>query len=144
MSFTDGGGTTRWMSPELLDPDRFGISDSRQTKQSDCYAFGMVVYEVCSDVIFPTSAEVLLVCHQVLCGKTPYWEITNEAGVMLAIPRGDRPQKPEAMENLGFTNQLWELVEQCWSVDIGARPDVRTVLSHLNHATWSWERRQMA
>jgi len=58
MSFTDGGGTTRWMSPELLDPDRFRISDSRPTKQSDCYAFGTVVYEVCADAIFPTFVGV--------------------------------------------------------------------------------------
>ena len=34
------------MSPELLDPDRFGTGDCRPTKQSDCYALGMVVYEV--------------------------------------------------------------------------------------------------
>jgi len=50
MSFT-GGGTRRWMSPELLDPERFGISgskDNRPTRQSDCYALGMVIYEVCS------------------------------------------------------------------------------------------------
>lgn len=40
------GGTIRWMSPELLDPDRFGISGMRPTKQSDCYALGMLVYEV--------------------------------------------------------------------------------------------------
>jgi serine/threonine protein kinase len=45
MSFTTGG-TLRWVSPELLDPERFGVSDGRPTKQSDCYAFGMVVYEV--------------------------------------------------------------------------------------------------
>jgi len=48
MSFT-GGGTRRWMSPELLDPERFGIpesEDSRPTRQSDCYALGMVIYEV--------------------------------------------------------------------------------------------------
>ena len=34
------------MSPELLDPERFGIPESkggRPTKQSDCYALGMVV-----------------------------------------------------------------------------------------------------
>ena len=48
MSFT-GGGTLLWMSPELLDPVRFGITDSRPTKQSDCYALGMVVYEVCEN-----------------------------------------------------------------------------------------------
>ena len=37
------------MSPELLDPERFGISASesdRPTRQSDCYALGMVIYEV--------------------------------------------------------------------------------------------------
>ena len=48
MSFT-GGGTRRWMSPELLDPDRFGMPESennRPTRQSDCYALGMVIYEV--------------------------------------------------------------------------------------------------
>ena len=48
MSFTEGG-TYRWMSPELLDPERFGMSatgDNRPTKQSDCYALGMVIYEV--------------------------------------------------------------------------------------------------
>ena len=141
MSFTEGG-TTRWMSPELLDPDRFGVSDGRSTKQSDCYALGMVVYEVRADAIVPTFAEILLTYHQVLCGKVPYWEIVNEPLVMQTITDGGRPQKPEAMENLGFTDQLWGLVERCWSVDVSARPDVKTVLSYLNYATWSWDRRQ--
>ena len=48
MSFTEGG-TCRWMSPELLDPERFGMPESennRPTRQSDCYAIGMVIYEV--------------------------------------------------------------------------------------------------
>ena len=52
LSFT-AGGTTRWMNPELLDPDRFGITDHRPTKQSDCYALGMVVYEVRASAIAP-------------------------------------------------------------------------------------------
>jgi len=38
-------GTLRWMSPELLDPPRFG-SNGRPTRGSDCYAFGMLMYEV--------------------------------------------------------------------------------------------------
>ena len=48
MSFT-AGGTYRWMSPELMDPDVFEIPPSegtRPTTKSDCYAFGMVIYEV--------------------------------------------------------------------------------------------------
>ena len=39
------GGTLGWMSPELLDPPRFG-SDGCPTRESDCYALGMVIYEV--------------------------------------------------------------------------------------------------
>ena len=42
------GGTTPWMSPELLDPESFGLKKSRLTKESDCYALGMMVYEVLS------------------------------------------------------------------------------------------------
>ena len=36
------------MSPEVLDPERFGMpqSEDRPTKQSDCYALGMAIYEV--------------------------------------------------------------------------------------------------
>ena len=52
MSFT-AGGTYRWMSPELLDPEQFGASDVRPTKKSDCYALGMVVYEVRLDAAVP-------------------------------------------------------------------------------------------
>ena len=48
MSFT-AGGTYWWMSPELMYPERFGVPKSenqRPTRQSDCYALGMVIYEV--------------------------------------------------------------------------------------------------
>jgi len=40
------------MSPELLDPERLGMPESegnRPTRQSDCYALGMVIYEVSID-----------------------------------------------------------------------------------------------
>ena len=45
---TDGGthGTYRWMSPELFYPNDFGLDKFQLTKESDCYAFGMVIYEV--------------------------------------------------------------------------------------------------
>ena len=39
------GGTLRWMSPELLDPTYFN-SKGHPTRESDCYALGMVIYEV--------------------------------------------------------------------------------------------------
>ena len=42
------GGTPQWMSPELFDPESFGLQEGRPTKASDCYALGMVIYEVLS------------------------------------------------------------------------------------------------
>jgi serine/threonine protein kinase len=40
-------GTYPWMSPELFDPTIFDLPKCRLTKESDCYALGMVIYEVC-------------------------------------------------------------------------------------------------
>ena len=130
------------MSPELLDPERFGTGDGRPTKQSDSYALGMVVYEVRTDTI-PALGKVGLTYHQVLCGNPPYWDIANKGAVIHAITEGVRPEKPEEAEGLGFTEGLWGVVQRCWLVDPSARPDVRKILSHLNHATWSWERRRV-
>ena len=42
----DGAGP--WMSPELLDPEKLGLQNRRPTMESDCYALGMVIYEVLS------------------------------------------------------------------------------------------------
>lgn len=39
------GGTLPWMSPELLNSLRPG-SDVSLSRESDCYALGMVIYEV--------------------------------------------------------------------------------------------------
>ena len=44
-SVDPSGGTYRWMSPELLDPRSF-CSKGRPTRESDCYALGMTIYEV--------------------------------------------------------------------------------------------------
>ena len=44
-------GTTRWMSPELLYPARFG-SDGLPSRELDIHALGMTIYEVSSFVPF--------------------------------------------------------------------------------------------
>jgi len=115
------GGTRQWMSPELLSPDTFGLDDRRPTKQSDCYALGMVVYEV-------------------LCGQRPYADCKRD--VALAVLSGMRPSKPDAATTLGFTDGLWWSVECCWLEDRDARPDVKAVLDHLTHAAWAWDKRR--
>jgi len=50
-------GTTRWMSPELLDPVHFR-SDGLPSRQSDCYALGMAIYEVSGLLSFLRSPPI--------------------------------------------------------------------------------------
>jgi serine/threonine protein kinase len=46
MTTITAGGTPLYMAPELLDPEKFGKTNSRPTQPADMYAFGMVMYEV--------------------------------------------------------------------------------------------------
>ena len=112
-SFTQGG-THRWMSPELFLPQRFGIKDGRPTKQSDCYALGMVVYEV-------------------LRGKVPYH---RDGGyiVIAKVIDGHRPRRPRGPEGTWFTDGIWSVLKHCWKPNPGDRPSIPEVLRSLK--TW--------
>ena len=100
------GGTARWMSPERINPERFGSKDGRPTISADCYALGMVIYETVSGKLpFHRHAD-LTVITKVLEGERP--------------PQGGR-----------FTNSLWNMLEQCWTPQPNDRPSVEDVLQCL-------------
>jgi serine/threonine protein kinase len=46
VTVVESAGTVRWMAPELLIPEEYGLKVCVPTKESDIYAFGMVIYEV--------------------------------------------------------------------------------------------------
>jgi serine/threonine protein kinase len=51
------GNFVRWMAPEVLNPERFGFTHCSPLRQSDVYAFGMVIYEVCVMVYLFQSSD---------------------------------------------------------------------------------------
>jgi len=105
------GGTIQWMSPELLDPERFGFPKSRPTKESDCYALGMVVYEV-------------------LSGQTPFFPAIPSA-VIWKVLDGQRPGRPKEEEGKKFTDAMWEVLGLCWKPQPRDRARATAVLSCL-------------
>ena len=109
------GGTTRWMSPELLDPDLTGPEGTRLTKQSDCYALGMVIYEV-------------------LSGQAPFTPF-NSSMVMLKVIRGERPGRPNGPEGARFTDNLWQTLNRCWESQPDDRPSAEAVLECLEQVS---------
>jgi len=109
-SWTDCGSVP-WMSPELIDPERFGFEESQPTRASDCYALGMVIYEV-------------------LSGKRPF--APNSLPVVIRmIVEGKRPGRPQGRSGELFTNIIWEVVEHCWEVQPGDRINAKEVLLGL-------------
>ena len=100
------GGSGRWMSPELVEPERFGSGGSRPTKASDCYALGMVVYETVSGNVPFYGARVQTVFLKVMAGEHP--------------PQGVR-----------FTEDLWDMLKKCWMFQPNDRPSIEEVLQSL-------------
>ena len=111
-------GTSQWMSPELFYPKSFGLKDCRRTEYSDCYALGMVIYEV-------------------LSGQKPFPHC--EAPVVIAmVGRGECPERPQGVEGRLFTDAVWGILERCWAPKRDDRPSIEDVLWFLEDASRSW------
>ncbi|KAF9646793.1 kinase-like protein [Thelephora ganbajun] len=115
LNFSVHGGTIRWMSPELFDPE---IQGHRRTKSSDCYAFGMVIYEV-------------------LSGHIPFYQYQHFAACCKVF-KGGRPERPQGVEGVWFTDDVWVTLECCWASQPENRPNVKDVLQRLEKVARSW------
>ena len=112
-------GTLRWVSPELLEPNQFRAKNGQPTKESDCYALGMVVLEV-------------------LTGKAPFQGF-DKLAVMRKVIDGERPGRPKGPEAVWFTDDLWGTLDQCWSYKPRLRPTVESVLECLEQHLVTWQ-----
>jgi len=107
---TMGPSTAQWTSPELLVPQNFGL-EGHATKESDCYALGMTIFEV-------------------LSGQTPFSDQPLFA-VTWKILEGTRPTRPEGEEGAWLTDAVWRVLEGCWRAQPGDRITINAVLLGL-------------
>ena len=57
----------------------------------------------------------------------------------LPLVRGKRPEKPPHADSLGFSDNLWGLVQLCWSPDRSSRPAARELLLQLSLDSPNWD-----
>ena len=108
------GGTIQWMSPELIAPENFK-SNGRPTKASDCYALGMVIFEV-------------------LSGETPFSPNGNPL-IIKKVLDGERPERPGGEGGALFTDSIWEILKLCWKPEPDERTNAEAVLPCLERTS---------
>ncbi|KAF8601245.1 kinase-like protein [Ceratobasidium sp. AG-I] len=99
LSDTDpGGGTMRWMAPELL------TGSGVRGIETDVYALGMTILEI-------------------ITGEVPFPELRSSHAIINAVVRDCRsPNRPMQLSDKSPENVLlWSLLHRCWAY----RPDRR-------------------
>ena len=101
-------GSSRFVAPELLKADA-----GPAQFESDVWAFGMTIL-------------------QVLTGAEPYKPdgLRADYQVIAAVHDGITPRRP-CGRNQWITDQVWQLMEECWRMDPEKRPDMKRVYDGL-------------
>ncbi|KAF8177072.1 kinase-like domain-containing protein [Mycena galopus ATCC 62051] len=115
---TNRGGSTRWMAPELLDPESYGLEVFQRTFASDIYSFACV-------------------CLELYTGKPPFAEIFSEGAVLLKVVKGDHPECPSIVPD-------WcrQLISKCWAHLPVNRPGTEIIIESIVNSVRIRKRRR--
>ncbi|CUA73243.1 Muscle, skeletal receptor tyrosine protein kinase [Rhizoctonia solani] len=99
-----GGGTERWMAPELLLEDT-----AVRSEKADVYALGMTFLEV-------------------FTGLPPYSNVRRNCAVVAMIARGEKVQYPEDLSlYTRHSDRVWNILQQCWQWKPRERPTAEQI-----------------
>ncbi|KAH9840783.1 kinase-like domain-containing protein [Rhodofomes roseus] len=104
-------GTTRYLAPELLDPEQYGLQHAHVSLPADIYALGIVIWEV-------------------FAGRVPYGRWRGPQ-VIQQVLAGYRLTRPERARALGLSDDLWGVVVACWHPNWDMRPTAVQVLGAI-------------
>jgi hypothetical protein len=57
----------------------------------------------------------------------------RDTEISYRIIQGERPAMPTDARGLGISDELWNLLTQCWHADSKQRPQIHTILRHLSN-----------
>ncbi|KAJ7713774.1 kinase-like domain-containing protein [Mycena olivaceomarginata] len=103
------GGTARYQAPELF---QLNEEDTPKTFASDVYGFACV-------------------CYEILTGRIPFHEFTNEIKVIVEVSAGKQPSRPLSCSGTTALDILWKLLQNCWDVEAKNRPTAHEIVQRL-------------
>ncbi|KLO08483.1 kinase-like protein [Schizopora paradoxa] len=110
---TSAKGSTRWMAVEFFLPSVEGDDIVvEHTKETDVWAFGMVLFEL-------------------LSGLVPFSHLKTDVQVAMAILSGRTPSRPVSSESENDQDLVWSLCQDCWQHVPSDRPTMLTLHGKL-------------
>ncbi|EMD31572.1 hypothetical protein CERSUDRAFT_162806 [Gelatoporia subvermispora B] len=111
-----GRASWRYMPPEVLEPSNEGVVATLPTREGDIYAFGMTMLEI-------------------FTGEPPFGRHTRDQQVVVTVSRGVRPSRPgDEVAQRGLSDDMWDLIVQCWQSDPQTRPSMTDVNERIREA----------
>ena len=114
-------------APELVDPQRFQLTDTGPTTASDVYAFGVLAWEVSRELVFFFWINSQTRLYQVFAGHAPFSDEGKVAGVYSML-KGRRPARPDHPE---LSDRAWKMINGCWKDDPAQRTTITEVITLL-------------
>ncbi|TFK46551.1 kinase-like protein [Heliocybe sulcata] len=101
---TRSGGSIRWMAPELLDPEFFGLTTSSRSQEADVFSFAML-------------------CIEIYTQRPPFADTPSDGAVVLSVIRGKRPRRP-TYQGHRVADDIWTIIKGCWQQHPGSRTPI--------------------
>ena len=100
---------------------------------TDMYAFACVCYEVCgysNGFLYPAAAPNSLF-SKIFSGNVPFHELFHDGAVLFKVLGGIRPSRPTEASTTHLDDDIWQLIETCWSSEPNNRPRAFVVVEFL-------------
>ncbi|KAF8589937.1 ras GEF [Ramaria rubella] len=105
----DNHGNSRWMAPELINPELIGLQVVKPNTTTDVWSYGML-------------------CLEILTGLPPFHHRTRAPAVISDLINGMRPTRPPVeVTRRGLSDALWDLMQQCWHQTPRLRPSMTDI-----------------
>jgi len=106
------GVMVMFISPELLVPSKFGVTELIPTSEADIYAFGLVIR---SSAMYVTMimGTPFTYTFQVLTSKLLF-SGPGIAEIVMNVVQGVRPAEPENALAIGLSDPLRDFAQRCW------------------------------